>query len=474
MKFFLLLAIFLTPSLSFSATSRITLGVGGSEANGASFVEDVTPDGRYIVFSSVASNLVADDTNNRRDVFVYDTLVETTTLVSQNTSGDLANGDSNEASISDDGRFVCFTSEATNLVVGDSNGVSDVFRRDLFNSQTTRVSLGAGAAEGNGASGKGCISGSGFVVAFESNATNLVPGDSNGVKDVFVRDLDISLTTRVSVDFGNFQVSEESSNPCLSEDGTFVAFETSSALVLSDTNGSADVYVWNLTLQVLSRASVGAAGEEADGFSVFPDISADGNLVVFSSRSTTFGPTTQQTRIYLKNLTTGALEHVSLTNTGLDGNGDSEGPSISADGRYVSFTSFASNLITGDTNAVDDVFVRDRTNATTGRVSVTTAGRQSASLQFTYYSNPAPVANDGRVAFSSSAADLVAGDTAGFYDVFFGAAARVDNSALVAKYTAEIKKLLKQIKDAKKKKKATIVKKLTKKLKQAKALLAGL
>lgn len=474
MKFFLLLAVFLTPSLSFSATSRITLGVGGGEANGASFVEDVTPDGRYIVFSSFASNLVADDTNNRRDVFVYDTLVETTTLVSQNTSGDLANGDSNEASISDDGRFVCFTSEATNLVVGDSNGASDVFRRDLFSSQTTRVSLGAGAAEGNGSSGKGCISGSGFVVAFESNATNLVPGDSNGVKDVFVRDLDISLTTRVSVDFGNFQVAGESANPCLSEDGTFVAFEASSALVLSDNNGSSDVYVWNLTSQTLSRASVGAAGEEADGFSVFPDISADGNLVVFSSRSTTFGPTTQQTRIYLKNLTTGALEHVSLTNTGLDGNGDSEGPSISADGRYVSFTSLASNLITGDTNAVDDVFVRDRTNATTGRVSVTSAGRQSASLQFTYYSNPAPVANDGRVAFSSSAADLVAGDTAGFYDVFFGAAARVDNSALIAKYTAEIKKLLKQIKDAKKKKKATIVKKLTKKLKQTQALLVGL
>lgn len=474
MKHFLLLVTLLTPSLSFSATTRITVGIGGAEANGASFVEDVTPDGRYIVFSSSASNLVANDTNNRRDIFLYDTLAETIEIVSRNTSGDLANGDSNEASISDDGRFVCFTSEATNLVVSDTNGVNDVFRRDVISSQTTRVSLGASAAEGNAASGNGCISGSGFVVAFESNATNLVIGDSNGVKDVFVRDLNNSLTTRVSVESGNFQVSGASANPCLSEDGRFVAFEASSPLVLSDSNGSTDVYVWDLTLQILSRASVGAAGEEADGFSVFPDISADGNLVVFSSRSTTFGPTTTQTRIYLKNLTTGELAHVSLTNTGADGNGNSEGPSISADGRYISFTSLASNLITGDTNAVDDIFVRDRTNATTGRVSVTSAGRQSAAPQFSYYSNLAPVTNDGRVAFASAAADLVAGDTAGFNDVFFGAAARVDNSALIAKYTADIKKLLKQIKDAKKKKKATIVKKLTKKLKQTQALLAGL
>jgi Tol biopolymer transport system component len=474
MKLTLVLAGLLFSTLASAATTRITLGVGGVEANGASYVEDVTPDGRYVVFSSFASNLVANDTNNERDVFVYDVLAESIELVSQNSSGVLANGASTEGSISDDGRFVCFTSDATNLVSGDSNAVKDVFRRDLLNGLTTRVSLGASAAQGNGASGKGRISGSGFVVAFESTATNLVASDTNGVKDVFVRDLNTSVTSRVSVDAGGSQVTGESGSPSLSEDGTIVAFEASSALVGGDTNGDTDVYVWDLGVSTLSRASVGAAGAQAAGFSYLPGLSADGNLVVFSSRSTTFGPATEQTRIYLKNLTTGALEHVSLTNSGLDGNGDSEGATISADGRYVSFTSLATNLVRGDTNGVDDVFVRDRTNATTGRVSVTSAGGQSASSQFTYFSNLAPVTNDGTVAFASTAADLVAGDTVnGFQDVFTGKALG-RNVALIAQYEAEIKKLQKQIKAAKKKKKVTIVKKLTKKLKQTQALLAGL
>lgn len=477
MKSALVLSAFLLSTFSTlanAATTRISVGMGGVEANGASFVEDVTPDGRYVVFSSFASNLVADDTNDQRDVFICDTLAEIIELVSKDSSGNLANGASNEASISDDGRFVCFSSDATNLVSGDSNGVSDVFRRDLFSGQTTRVSLGASAAQGNGASGRARISGSGFVVAFESSATNLVQFDTNGVKDVFVRDLNISLTSRVSVDSGGFQVTGESGRPSLSEDGTIVAFEASSDLVGSDSNGDTDVYVWDLDAQTLSRASVGTAGEQASGYSHLPDLSADGNLVVFSSRSTTFGPATEQIRIYLKNLATGALEHVSLTNSGLDGNGDSEGASISADGRYVSFSSLATNLVGGDSNGVDDLFVRDRTNATTGRVSVTSAGGQSTAPQFSYFANPAPVANDGTVVFASSATDLVAGDSVvGFRDVFTGKLSG-GNAALIAKYKAEIKKLTSQIKAAKKKKKAAIVKKLTKKLKKAKALLAGL
>lgn len=476
MKFNLVLSALLFSTVANAATTRISVGVGGVEANGASFVEDVTPDGRYVVFSSFASNLVADDTNSVPDIFVYDTLAETIALVSLNGEGDQANGESSEASISDDGRFVCFTSEATNLVNGDSNGVTDVFRRDLLNDQTTRVSLRASDVQGNGASGRARISGSGFVVAFESSATNLVEFDTNDVKDVFVRDLNTSVTSRVSVDAGGFQVSGESERPSLSEDGTIVAFDASSALVAGDTNNDTDVYVWDLGASTLSRASVGAAGEQASGYSHLPDLSADGNLVVFSSRSTTFGPATEQIRIYLKNLTTGALEHVSLTNSGLDGNGDSEGAAISADGRYVSFSSLASNLVGGaDTNGTDDLFVRDLTNSSTGRVSVTSAGGQSTAPQFSYFATLSPVANDGTVAFASSASDLVPGDSvAGFRDVFTGASAGVDNSALIAKYTAEIKKLLAQIKSAKKKKKATIVKKLTKKLKQTQGLLAGL
>jgi Tol biopolymer transport system component len=354
-----------------------------------------------VVFRSYASNLVADDTNNFADIFVYDTLAESIDLVSKDSSGVLANGESNEASISDDGRFVCFTSDATNLVSGDSNGVKDVFRHDFLNGQTTRVSLGAASAQANGNSGRARISGSGFVVAFESNATNLVTGDTNGVKDVFVRDLNTSVTSRVSVFDGGAQAAGESISPSLSQDGTVVAFDASSDLVAGDTNGESDIYVLNLNSGALTRASVGAAGEQASGFCHFPDLSADGTLVVFSSRSTTFGVSTgtERTRIYLKNLATGALEHVSVSSSGAVGDNDSEAPSISANGRFVGFSSLSSNLVGGDTNGVDDLFVRDRTNATTGRVSVTSTGSQSSSLMFTYFAGLFYVANDGSAAF---------------------------------------------------------------------------
>lgn len=304
------------------------------------------------------------------------------------------------------------------------------------------------------------------------------------MKDIYVRNINLATTYRVSVGFLGAQLTDESSLPSISEDGNIIVFQTETPIAEGDDNFSSDVYLRNHTLGTTERVSVGPQGQQSDGFSNFPDISADGNLVVFSSRSTTFGPVTEQTRIFVKNMSSGAIEHVSLSATGNDGGGNSEGPTISADGRYVGFSSTASNLVAGDNNGVDDLFVRDRTAGTTIRANVTSTGAQSSAPNFTYFAVPFYVATDGTFAFHSSATDLIPDDDLmGFTDVFTGTVPEftgpptppvANNAALIAKYNAEIKKLTKQIKAAKKKKKATTVKKLTAKLKKVQKLLRAL
>jgi len=433
-----------------------------------------------VVFSSFASNLVTGDSNDVQDVYVHDRDSGVIERVSLSSSGAEGNGASNEASISDDGRYVCFTSTATNLVAGDTNGLRDVFLRDRDISETYRLSEAPGGLDGNGTSTGGRISGNGGFVAFETFASNLIGNDTNGVKDIYVRNINSALTYRVSVGFLGAQLVEESRNASISENGNIIVFQTDAPIAEGDDNFDSDVYLRNHMLGTTERVSVGPQGQQSDGFANFPDISADGNLVVFSSRSTTFGPVTAQTRVFVRNMSSGAIEHVSLSANGNDGGGNSDGPTISADGRYVGFSSTASNLVAGDNNGVDDLFVRDRTAGTTIRANVSSTGAQSSATNFTYFAVPFYVATDGTFAFHSSATDLVPGDSNEFTDVFTGVVPEftappvADNSALIAKYKAEIKKLTKQIKAAKKKKKATVVKKLTAKLKKVQKLLSAL
>jgi Tol biopolymer transport system component len=251
------------------------------------------------------------------------------------------------------------------LVIGDGNARFDVFVRDRQDSLTFRVSISDTELQANDASMNGKISGNGLVVAFESVATNLVIGDTNDESDLFVRNITAATTTRVSVaeNGGQSNTSLNGTNASISQDGNLVVFQSEDALVAGDiTNFSSDVYLRNVSAGTTTRVSIGPSGEEADGFSNFPDISADGTLVVFSSRSMTFGSNpTPHTRIFLKNLTTGTIEHVSVSSGETAGFGNSDGPRISADGRFVTFSSLAPDLVSGDNNGVDDLFVRDRT-----------------------------------------------------------------------------------------------------------------
>jgi Tol biopolymer transport system component len=207
--------------------TRVSVDSAGNQANGRSDDFSISGDGRFVAFSSFADNLVPGDTKNSRDIFVRDLSTNTTTLVSASSSGDRGNGESDfYFSISGDGRFVAFSSEASNLVPGDTNNTQDIFVRDLSTNTTTRVSVDSAGNQGNDFSYAPFISGDGRFITFSSFADNLVPGDTNDSLDIFVRDLSTNTTTRISVDSAGSQGNDASYSPSISGDGRFVTFIT--------------------------------------------------------------------------------------------------------------------------------------------------------------------------------------------------------------------------------------------------------
>ncbi len=343
-------------------TARESLDSAGRQANGASFKAAISADGRFVAFESDATNLVLGDTNGVADIFVRDVLTGRTTRASVDSAGKQANGASFNAAISADGRFVAFESDATNLVPGDTIGKRDIFVRDLTTARTTRVSVDSAGRQTNGASFKAAISADGRFVAFESDATNLVLGDTNGAADIFVRDLLTGRTTRVSVDSLGRQANGASFNAAISADGRFVAFESDATnLVLGDTIGKRDIFVRDLTTSSTTRVSVDSAGGQANGASFNAAISADGRFVAFESNATNLvqGDTNGVADIFVRDLVTGRTTRVSVDSLGRQANGASFNAAISADGRFVAFESDATNLVLGDTTGKRDVFFHD-------------------------------------------------------------------------------------------------------------------
>ena len=174
--------------LQSSAERLVSVARGGAVENGNSSRPSMSANGRFVAFSSWSSNLVAGDTNGKYDVFVRDLVAGTTRRVSVSSSGAQGNSASYPQSISDDGRYVAFTSAASNLVTSDTNARPDAFVRDTVGNRTRRVSVSSSGAQADVGSANPAISGDGLHVAFTSRATNLVPGDTNGQDDVFVRD----------------------------------------------------------------------------------------------------------------------------------------------------------------------------------------------------------------------------------------------------------------------------------------------
>lgn len=258
--------------------------------------------------------------------------------ISVSSDGTEANNNSGSPSISADGRYVAYGSDATNLVPGDTNGIVDIFVFDRDTNTTERVSVASDGTEANDHSAQPSISADGRFVTYASGASSLVPGDTGGY-DIFVFDRETETTTRISVPGDATEVFYQCFNPSISADGRFITYDSNaSSLVPGDTNGTTDVFVFDRLTNTTTRVSVASDGSEA--------------------------------------------------------NDSSDDPSISADGRFVTYRSHASNLVSGDTNGTGDVFVLDRQTGTTTRVSVPTdAGDEggfqpeiSANGQFVSYS----------------------------------------------------------------------------------------
>lgn len=390
-------------------TERLSVSTTGIPGNGHSNLPSISADSRYVAFESLAGNLVADDTNNAKDVFVHDRLTGETTRVSVGLNGTQGNGMSYNAAISADGRYVVFQSSADNLVAGDTALWMDVFLHDRQTGRTMRVGVGPNGAEGNGPSHNPAISSDGRYIAFQSEANNLVVGDTNAAMDVFVYDQMVGGTTRVSVGSGGTEGKGFSYNPSLSADGRYVVFQSEAdSLVVGDTNVAMDTFVHDRMTGETTRVSVGPNGAEGNGPSYNPAISEDGRYVAFQSDADNLviSDTNMQMDVFVHDRQTGQTQRVSVGVSGTEGNGISYNPAVSADGRYVAFESKADNLVADDTNLRRDVFVFDHQTGAIERLSVTSDGIQGDDDS----RNPI-VSADGRyVAFSSCAGNLVVDD----------------------------------------------------------------
>jgi Tol biopolymer transport system component len=371
------------------ATQRVSVSSAGTESNGGSYAFALSSDGRYVAFSSGASNLVEGDDNGVYDVFVRDLKIGVTQRVSVDSNGKEADGGSYEASISANGRFVVFNSSAGNLVPGDDNETTDVFVRDLKTGVTIRASVDSAGIGGNSYSQDSVISANGRFVAFSSASDNLVPGDTNGLADIFVHDLKTGETKRASVNSAGKEASGagydpgeycsgaseyvlSSYQPSISRNGRFVAFASGACnLVEGDHNADivdslyngADIFVHDFKTGETTRVSVDSSGGEFKGYSALPAISANGRFVAFTSD---YGGAYNEwgyltTNVVVHDRKTGTTEVVSAdpkaANSGYFG---SYGPSVSSTGRFISFTSDSSNLVPGDNNNAYDVFVSRR------------------------------------------------------------------------------------------------------------------
>ena len=409
--------------LAAGTTSRASISTAGRQGDRDSNFAVISGRGRYVAFQSDATNLVPGDTNGLSDVFVRDRLAGTTRRVSVGPGGRQANGESgNLPAISADGRFVAFGSFATNLITRDTNNVGDVFVRDQFAGVTRRVSVGPGGRQvhsPNDATGSfgAAISANGRFVAFSSWAVDLVPGDTNNSPDAFVRDLLGKVTRRVSVGPGGQQANGFSHVGGVSGDGRFVTFQSDAPnLVPGDTNGIADIFVRDLLTGTTRRVSVGPKGRQSNGEgSSSPDISAGGRFVVFVSTADNLvsGDVNGTADVFVRDRVAERTRLVSVGVNGQQGDGGSDLPAISANGRFVAFQSFAENLVPEDANGACDVFVRDLLAQTTVRVSM------SARVQPDGCSDVPSVSADGRhVSFRSFASNLVPSDTNGAADIF--------------------------------------------------------
>ncbi len=371
----------------------------------------LSADGRHVVFTSY-SPLVPQDTDSIRDAYVRDRQSGVVELVSVSSLGVKGLAFSGAGDISPDARFVTVNSDAWNLVAGDTNNHEDVFLRDRSSGQTWRASVGDNGQQGNQGGIGGPLSADGRFVAFWSFSTNFVPGDTNNTMDVFLYDHVLGTSKCLTVGLSGGTGNGISGYPVMSADGGFVAFgSAASNLVSGDTNGIDDAFLYDRTTNILSIVSLTSTGELGDAPSGPWAISADGRYVVFESSGSNFvpGDTNNQADLFLRDRTLSTTTRISVSSTGMQADSESHNGRISANGRFIAFESYAGNLVPGPKGW--KIFVHDVWLHTTTLVSQSTTG--------VYPNNQClrpSISPDGTcVAFNSDANNLIqGGDTNSF------------------------------------------------------------
>lgn len=384
---------------------------------GNSYTPSIAASSRLMAFASEAGDLVADDTNGHSDVFVRDRLTGTLLCISRSVTGATGNSGSGSPAISADGRYVAFASEASDLVPGDTNEFSDIFVYDLRGGTLERVSVSSAGLQADLPCHQPTISGDGRMVAFESYSKVLAQPTHEGVGEIFVRDRVAGTTFIASAPGGQVTSNGTSGNPHLSRDGRRVAFESwSNNLGPGDLHFGVDVWVADLTTGKVVLVSRSYTGGPTSGSSYAATLSADGNLVAFDSGAKNLvpGDTNSAGDVYVADLQAGSMQRVSLSSAGAQGNNHSGNPSISGDGRFVTFSSYASTLVPGDTNNASDIFVHDRVTGETARLSTSASGQEGNGLSAV----PVLAIDSGLVIFESWATNLVPGDFNAAGDIF--------------------------------------------------------
>jgi uncharacterized repeat protein (TIGR01451 family) len=408
---------------------RVSLGNGDVEGDGSSFFPYSSYDGRIVAFESWARNWAYDGPSGSRnwiDIFYRDRLTGYTQKITFDYYGqETADNKSVDPTVTYDGRYIVYTSYATNLVPDDTNGSIffedtglDVFMHDRVQNSTIRVSLNWQGQEIDGSS-SGIITGDGRYIVFFSSGTNVIPGGNELEHTyLFIRDWQTGAINQLLQTVDGQPPNGLSQHPAASYDGRYIVYASSASnLVPNDLNGHSDIFYLDRQTGVQRRVTLGPNGE-ANGPSGRPQISGDGRYIVFHSEATNLvaNDTNGVSDIFLYEMATGALRRISVAGNGAQSNGLSKEPSICHDGRFVSFTSAATNLVPGDVNGQRDVFVYGTAN---GQIRVVTAnanGEWGNNIAHRSFMIP----NCEMVAFASEADNLVPNDTNGERDAFMG------------------------------------------------------
>lgn len=406
----LISAVTLAPPAAQAGTAVACVGV---QANGYSVPSGVSADGRYALFTSTASNLIPGGATGWH-LYVRDLPRCTTELVDATVTGGVpAMGIGGETYLSANGRYAAFSSNATDLLPGGTNGVSNVFLRDLRTRTTELISVTPDGGAANSASWPAGVSASGRHVLFVSAASNLLPdGPPPNARNVYLRDRELGSTRLVATVPPNSMA--PGWYPSLSPDGRFSLVDLVPAAPAGESRWLTHL-VNNKTLGS-DLVSVPVAGDWPNSSTYGAGVSSSGRFVLVNSGASDLvaGDTNGASDVFVRDMSAGTTARISVSDTGAQVGGGSSGAGLSRDGRYATFWSRAGEFVAGDTNGVDDVFLRDTLAGTTTRVSVAGDGGQANAGS----TNP-KIGADGRfVLFWSYASNLVPGDTNGVPDAF--------------------------------------------------------